>query len=141
MRNPKHPCPRQRARANLFMIRDEKFLRRLRLKPLFPTPGHILNHQQGAVSNENHIQRSGIVFLEYTVGTFRPFANGSVDGGLDVGAVEVDFCSRGEIVEGTREAEDVPKEGASGGDLVDVEAGVDEGDGVEDVVEEVATLD
>lgn len=69
---------------------------------------------------------------------FGPFLQGRVDGALDVGAVEVDFRAGGEVVEGAWEAEHVPEQGTGGGDLVDVEAWVHEGDGVEDVVEEVA---
>lgn len=80
----------------------------------------------------------GIIFFEDARGTFGPGAQGRVDGGLDVGAVEVDFRAGGEVVEGAGEAEDVPEEGAGGGDLIDVEAWVYEGDGGEDVVEEVA---
>lgn len=57
---------------------------------------------------------------------------------MDVGAVEVDSGAGGDVVEGAGEAEDVPEEGAGGGDLVDIEARVYEGDGGEDVVEEVA---
>ncbi len=57
---------------------------------------------------------------------------------MDVGAVEVDIGAGGDVVEGAGEAEDVPEEGAGGGDLVDVKAGVYERDGGEDVVEEVA---
>ena len=57
---------------------------------------------------------------------------------MDVAAVEIDGGAGGEVVEGAGEAEDVPEEGAGCGDLVDVEARVYEGDGVEDVVEEVA---
>lgn len=160
MRRPKHPRPSQRAQACLLMIRHEKLPRRFLLKPLLAAPRHILDHEQRAVGDEDHIQRSmrndrfiqsfdhggqdreargrGIIFFQDARGTFGPGAEGRVDGGLDVGAVEVDFRPRGEVVEGAREAEDVPEEGAGGGDLVDVETGVDEGDGGEDVVEEVA---
>ena len=57
---------------------------------------------------------------------------------MDVCAVEVDGGAGGEVVEGAGKSEHVPKEGAGCGDLVDVEARVYEGDGGEDVVEEVA---
>lgn len=60
---------------------------------------------------------------------------------LDVCTVEVDFGASGEVVEGARETEDVPEEGAGGCDLVYVETGVYEGDSVEDVVEDVTAFD
>lgn len=59
---------------------------------------------------------------------------------LDICAVEVDFRSSGEVVEGSGEAKDVPEEGAGGCNLVDVEARIYEGDRVEDVAEDVAAF-
>ena len=70
--------------------------------------------------------------------TFHPIDTWGVDRGLDVTPVEIDACTLGEVVEGTGETEDVPEKGAGGSDLVDVEAGVDAGDGVVDVVPKVA---
>ena len=46
----------------------------------------------------------------------------SVDGGFDFWAVEINFSAVGEIIKGAGEAEDVPEERASCGNLIDVEA-------------------
>lgn len=58
MRRPKHPRPSHRTQARLLMIRHEKLPRRFLLKPLLAAPRHILDHQERAVGDEDHIQRA-----------------------------------------------------------------------------------
>lgn len=57
---------------------------------------------------------------------------------MNVGAVEVDCRSSGDVIKRTRKAEDVPEQGAGCGDLVYVEAGIYGEYGVENVEPEVA---
>ena len=146
------------------MIGHVEVVRRFRLEALRAVPGHVLDHQQGAVGDEDVIEGAvgddgfvqalddggedgeaagrGLIrssaFGEDGTAAFGPRHYGGVDGLLDVGAVEVDFCAGGEVVEGAREAKNVPEEWASSCDLIDVEAGVNEGDGVVDCAPEVA---
>ncbi|KAL9043628.1 MAG: hypothetical protein Q9214_003193 [Letrouitia sp. 1 TL-2023] len=148
MRRPEHPGPRQRTQAYLAVVRDEEVLRWLLLEPLQAAPRHVLDHQQRAVSNEDHVERpvaddrpieplnyawqdaqparQRIVFFQHAAGALRPRLNRGVDGGLYVRPVEIDLCAFGQVVKGAGEAEDVPEQRAGGGDLVDVKARVDE---------------
>ena len=71
---------------------------------------------------------------EDAVCTFGPGHLGSVDGFLDVAAVEVDFSANWKVIERTGKAEDIPEERAGCGDLIDVEAGVYERDCSKDVI-------
>lgn len=132
------------------MIRDEELIRRRRAKALGAIPRHILDHEQGAVSEEDIVEQAvadddvirafddggedaeagggggvGVVDEDGGVGAFHPVCvRGGVDGCLHVAAVEVDACACGHVVEAAGEAEHVPEEGAGCCDLVDVEAGV-----------------
>lgn len=76
-------------------------------------PGHILDHEEGAVGDENVVEgavgddgavqafdharehgetaRGGIVLIQHATGAFGPRLDGGVDGPLDVGSVEVNF--------------------------------------------------
>lgn len=100
-------------------------------KALGAVPGHVLDHEEGAVGDEDVVERAvaddgpvqpldhgrqdgeaarrGIVRLEHPRGAFLPGHEGRVDGLLDVRAVEVDLRPCGEVVEGAREPEDVPE--------------------------------
>lgn len=148
------------------MIGDEEFVFGGTLEALGAVPGHVLDHEEGAVGDEDHVEGAvgddgageafddagedgeargggsvGAVDEDVGGGAFFPVLfGGRVDGFLDRGPVEVDFGVGGQVVEGAWKAEDVPEEGAGSRDLVEVEAGVDEGDGVEDVVEEIAAF-
>lgn len=121
-------------------------------------PGHVLNSEQGSVGDKDVVQQSVVndcplrplndagqdgqrrrsagVLPQHAASTLGPLLDRGVDGFLDVGAVEVDLCAGGEVVKGAGKAEDVPEVGWCGEDLVDVEGGVDEGHGGEDVVPE-----
>jgi len=125
------------------MIRHEELVLRPRLEALRAVPGHVLDHEEGAVGDEDVVEHAvgddravealddggedgeaagrggvGAVDEDGCGGAFLPVCGGGVDRGLDVAAVEVDGCAGGEVVEGAGEAEDVPEEGAGGGDLL-----------------------
>ncbi len=116
------------------MIRDEKLILRRALEALGTVPGHGLDHEEGAVCDEDVVEHSvaddgfvsafddggedaeagggrgvGAVDEDVCGCAFHPVYVGGVDGGLDVGSVEVDACAGGEVVEAAREAEDVPE--------------------------------
>jgi hypothetical protein len=65
---------------------------------------------------------------------------GSVDGFLNVGAVEVDRCAFREIIEGARETKNIPKDRAGGCYLIDVPAWVNVHDFVVNGVEDIAVV-
>lgn len=66
----------------------------------------------------------GSILSEGDIGTLSPFLDGGVDGLLHIGAVEVDCCTWRDIIEGSWETENVPKVGAGGCNVVNVEAWV-----------------
>ena len=162
MRGPENTSTGQRRRILLSVVGHVEIVLRRRLETLLAVPGHVLDHEERTVGNQDVIQRAmtddgfvealddlwkdgetarrGFVAAinEDTVGTFGPWHDWSVDGFLHVGTVEIDGGALWEVVERAGEAEDVPEEGAGGRDLVDIEAGVNEGDGGEDVVPKVA---
>lgn len=56
-RRPKHAAARQRAQPpRLGMIRHEELRAGPLLEALRAAPGHVLDHEQGAVSDEDHIE-------------------------------------------------------------------------------------
>ena len=148
----------QRARVVLRVVRDEELVRRLAREALGAVPRHVLDHEQGAVGDEDVIEGTvaddGLVEPldhagedgepawgrgvgpvpreDVVVGALHPFSDWRVDGLLHVRAVEVDGGSVGNVIERAGESEDVPEKRARGGDLVDVKAGIDEHFGVED---------
>ena len=148
------------AEVQLAVVRDEEVVRGRGLEAERAVPGHVLDHEEGAVGNEDVVEQAvadedvvralddaredghpggrGGVGGEDAVGAFLPFLLRRVDGGLHVAAVEVDVGAGRHVVEGAREAEHVPEQRAGGGDLVDVEARVDLECGVEDGVPHVA---
>ena len=109
-------------------------------------PGHILDHQERAISHQDVIQqpmrdnglpgslddawqnrkstRRRIVGVENAVGTLHPVGRWCMDGGLHVRSIEIDGAPCREIVEGARKTEDVVEERAGCGYLVDIEAGI-----------------
>ncbi len=147
MRSAKDARASQRRRAQLAMIRDEEVVPGGVAEALRVVPGHILNHKQSPIGEEDVVEeavgdddvvsafddggedgeargRGGIGGVDEDVcgGAFLPVGVGrGVDGALHVAAVEVDACAGGQVVEGAGEAEHVPEEGAGGGDLVDVD--------------------
>lgn len=150
MRRAKDPAPGQGTQAGFGMIGHEELLRRSGLETLLSAPGHVLDGEEGAVGNDDVVERAvrdhgpvqalddggedgegrgnavvGPADEDIGGGAFFPDLLRSVDGGLDVAAVEVDACAFGEVVERAGEAEDVPEEGTGCCDLVDVETGVD----------------
>lgn len=160
VRRTHHARGSKGAQIFLAMIRDEELGRRLRLKPQGAVPRHVLDHEEGAIGDEDHIEetvtnddvvgafddaredgdarwRRG-VRVQDAVGAFLPFLDRGVDRLLDVGAVEVDLGAVGQVVEGARETENVPEQRAGSGDLVDVKTRVHFSCGVKDIVPEVA---
>jgi len=137
----------QRGRTRFGVIGDEELVRRRGPETLGAVPRHVLDHEESAVGDEDVVEeavadddvvgagddggedgeaggRGGVGAVDEDVGrgAFGPVGVGwGVDGGLHVAAVEVDGRAGREVVEGSREAEDVPEEGAGGGDLVDVD--------------------
>ena len=121
-----------------------------------------MDREQGAVGDEEVVQLAvrndgavealdhpredrerggrGSVVSEHAVGANGPRLQRGIDGFLHVAAVEVDFRPRWKVEERSREAKHVPKNGAGGGNLIDVETRVYEQDGVEDVVPNSTTL-
>ena len=76
---------------------------------------------------------------DWVDGAFGPVdVLGRVDGGFDVGAIEIDGSTFGAVDELGGEAENVPEERALLVDFVDVEAGVVHQGGIVDHVEDVA---
>ena len=134
MRRAKDPTTAQSAQAGFSVIRHKEFLRRPGLETLSSTPGHVLDGKEGAVGHDDVVEHAvsdhgfgqaldhagedgeggwcavvGTVDEDVCGGTFFPDLLGSVDGGLHVTAVEVDASAFGKVVEGSREAEDVPQ--------------------------------
>lgn len=120
------------------------------MEPLLAVPGHVLDHEQRAVDEEDVVEHTvrddgfvgalddaredgeaagfggvGAVDEDVDVAAFDPFCGGGVDGLLDVRAAEVDGCAGGEVVLRAGEAENVPELGTGCRYLVVVEAGVD----------------
>ena len=147
------------------MVRHVEVIGGFGLEALRAVPGHVLDHEQSAIGNEDviqdavgddcavealddmgqHRQTAGrrsvaIIADEHALATFLPLYDGCVDSFLHVGTVEVDLCAGGEVVEGAGKAENVPEQGAGSGYLVDVEARVDEGDGVVNIAPQVAFM-
>jgi hypothetical protein len=81
-----------------------------------------------------------VVQEDICVGTFCPFDLGSVDSFLYVRSVEVDRCAFGEIIEGSRETKNVPKDRTGGRYLIDVPAWVNVHDFVVNGVEDIAVI-
>ncbi|KAB8737527.1 hypothetical protein FH972_026486 [Carpinus fangiana] len=138
------------------MIRYKERRHRLLLEALLAAPSHVLDHHERAVADEHIVElavrddgalqtldglrqdrqtrRQRGVGVKDAVGALGPLLDGGVDGHLHVGAVEVDVGAGRQVGDTTGEAEDVVEQGAGGGDLVEVEARVDEQGGVEHVV-------
>ena len=137
--------------ARVIVVRDEEVGGGWGREALGAVPRHVLDGQEGAVGDEDHVeeavaddgavgalddsgqdaeggrQRVVVVVDEHRlVCAFHPVDVRSVDGGFDIGTVEVDLCSVGEVVERPRETEDVPQQWASCRDLVDVPAWIDQ---------------
>jgi len=119
MRRPKHARASQRAKTGLAMIRHEELVRRPRLEALRAVPGHVLDHEEGAVGDEDVVEHAvgddgavealddggedgeaagggGVCAVDEDGGggAFLPVCEGwGVDRGLDVAAVEVDGCA------------------------------------------------
>lgn len=82
------------------------------------------------------------VFIENTVAAFGPFADGRIDGFLYGGTVKLNRVHVGRmIIEASREVKDVPEQRAGRSDSIEVEAGVGQENGLQDIVPERATLD
>lgn len=97
----------------------------------------VLRGAQGLVAGRG----SGVAVAEDVgVGALHPVCRRGVDGRLDVAAVEVHGCPRGEVVARVDDAELAPEERAGVEDVVDVEAGVDGDGGGVNVGEEVARV-
>lgn len=133
------------------MVWDVERITGFSVEALGSAPGHVLDHEQGAVGDEDHVER-GMAYdgtfaalndagertsersrwdavvcavdKDVVVCTLHPVGGGSVDSLLDVCAVEVDKSACGFITEGARESKDIPEEWAGCGDLVDVKARV-----------------
>lgn len=148
------------------MVRTEEWLSWVLLQSLGTVPGQVLKGEQRSVGGEDVIEVSGadddvvrtlnnvlqravqsragrLVALadeDVDVGALGPVgADGGVDGGLDVGAVEVDLEARRLVVARVYDAEDGVGVRAGLGDVVDVEARVDLERGLVDVVPQVAS--
>lgn len=118
MRRPHNPRPRQAFKTRLTMIRHEELVGRPCLEALHAAPGHVLDHEQGAVGDEDVVEEAvgddravealddggedgeaggggviGAVDEDRRGGAFLPVCGGGVDCGLDVAAVEVDGCA------------------------------------------------
>lgn len=165
MRLAHNATPRNGPQVQFIMVGYVEIIERVGAMPeaLLAQPRHVLDREERPVVDEYHVEetvaddsagcalddrredREGggrrvvrAVYEDVGGSAFSPVGGRRVDGLLDVGAVEVDVCAVGHVVEGAREAKDVPEEGAGRGYLVDVEAGVYEGRGAEDGVKDVA---
>ena len=163
MCGPKYPRSGQSAHAVIDVVRYEELRARGALKALLAVPRHVLDHQQRAIHDQDiiqhavpddcavralnhawqHAQPAGrriirSIYKNIFVAALDPVGGWRVDSFLHVRAVEVDESTSGLVGDGTREAKDVPEEGAGGGDLVDVEAGIDLDGSVINLVPKVA---
>jgi hypothetical protein len=90
----------------------------------------LLNH---ARKNAEAGGRRGVVF-KYAVAALFPFLDGSIDGLLHFGTVEVDGCAFWKVSEATREAEYIPQQRTCSRNLVDIPARVDQQGSIVDLV-------
>lgn len=134
MRRAKDATTAQSTQAGFSMIRHEELLRRSGLEALSSAPGHVLDGEEGAIGHDDVVEHAvadnglvqalddagedgeggreavvGTVDEDVCGGTFFPDLLRSVDRGLHVAAVEVDAGAFGKVVEGSREAKDVPE--------------------------------
>lgn len=105
------------------MVGHEKLIGGQFVEALFAMPGHVLDHEQRAVDEEDVVEHAvrddgfvgalddagedgeaaglggvGTVDEDVGVAAFDPFGGGGVDGFLHVGPAEVDGCAGGEVV-------------------------------------------
>lgn len=103
------------AQAEIVVVGHEEIIGGGCLEALFAAPSHVLDHEQGAVGDEDVVELAvrddgavesldhtgehrqpagrGRVVVQHAVGAFGPRLDGRVNGFLHVAAVEVDFCS------------------------------------------------
>lgn len=160
VRGAKDACPSDGREGLVGVVGDVERFGGTSLEAGEVVPGHVLDAKEGSVGDEDHVE--GAVADDDVVGLLDDVGQGvegggfggvaavdedldgragcpgyvlwGVDGLLDVRAIKVDACAFGEVVETAGEAELVPEDRTSSGDLVDVEAGVQLEDGGEDVI-------
>lgn len=155
-----HTSTSQSRKRSILVVRDIERLDGRSLETKLTAESHVLDGQQRAVGDENHVQSAVadddilglvddmgqnlvggsvrvVILNKHIAATFAPISvKGGVDGLLDVRSVEVDLATLGEIVEAARESENIIQQRASRCDLVNIPARVDGKRSTLDVAEE-----